>query len=127
MTFFFTQMRPMIDAGHLYLAAPPLYRLTQGTRTVYAKDDAEKDALMEKGLGGKGKIDVGRFKGLGEMMPKQLKETTMDPDTRSLIRVSIADDEGDTGDLVERLMGKKPEMRFQYIQENARFAEDLDI
>ena len=127
MTFFFTQMRPMIDAGHLYLAAPPLYRLTQGTKTVYAKDDEEKDRLLREGLGGKGKIDMGRFKGLGEMMPKQLKETTMDPASRRLIRVSIADDEGDTGALVERLMGKKPEMRFQYIQENARFAEDLDI
>ncbi|MEM9059568.1 MAG: DNA topoisomerase IV subunit B [Pseudomonadota bacterium] len=127
MTFFFTQMRPMIDAGHLYLAAPPLYRLTQGTKTAYAQDDAEKDRLLAEGLGGKGKIEVGRFKGLGEMMPKQLKETTMDPATRRLIRVSIADDEGETGGLVERLMGKKPEMRFQYIQENARFAEDLDV
>jgi topoisomerase-4 subunit B len=127
MTFFFTQMRPMIDAGHLYLAAPPLYRLTQGSKTAYAQDDAEKDALVAQGLGGKGKIEVGRFKGLGEMMPKQLKETTMDPATRTLIRVSVTDDEGETGNLVERLMGKKPEMRFQYIQENARFAEDLDV
>ncbi|MEL7000730.1 MAG: DNA topoisomerase IV subunit B [Pseudomonadota bacterium] len=127
MTFFFTQMRPMIDAGHLYLASPPLYRLVQGTKTAYAQDDAEKDRLLTAGLGGKGKIEVGRFKGLGEMMPKQLKETTMDPATRSLIRVSVADDEGETGNLVERLMGKKPEMRFQYIQENARFAEDLDV
>ncbi len=127
MTFFYTQMRPLIAAGHLYLAMPPLFRLTQGARRVYAKDDAEKDRLLEKGLGGKGKIDVSRFKGLGEMDAKDLKETTMDPATRQLIRVSIADDEGDTGNLVERLMGKKPEMRFQYIQENARFAEDLDV
>jgi len=127
MTFFFTQMRPMIEAGHLYLAAPPLYRLSQGTHVAYAKDDAEKDRLMADGLGGKGKIEVSRFKGLGEMMPKQLRETTMDPATRKLIRVSIADDEGETGSLVERLMGKKPEMRFQYIQDNAQFAEDLDI
>ena len=127
MTFFFTQMRPMIDAGHLYLAAPPLYRLTQGSMTAYAQDDAQKDRMIEKGLGGKGKIEVGRFKGLGEMMPKQLKETTMDPSTRQLIRVSVMDDEGETGDLVEQLMGKKPELRFRYIQENAQFAEDLDI
>ena len=105
----------------------PLYRLTQGSKTLYAQDEAEKDALLEKGLGGKGKIEVGRFKGLGEMMPKQLKETTMDPSTRQLIRVSIADDEGATGSLVEQLMGKKPELRFQYIQENAKFAEDLDV
>lgn len=127
MTFFFTQMRPMIDTGHLYLAAPPLYRLTQGSQIAYAQDDAGKDRLMATGLGGKGKIEVSRFKGLGEMMPKQLKETTMNPATRRLIRVSVADDEGETSNLVERLMGKKPEMRFQYIQENAQFAEDLDI
>ncbi|MEM1159412.1 MAG: DNA topoisomerase IV subunit B [Pseudomonadota bacterium] len=127
MTFFFTQMRPMIDAGHLYLAAPPLYRLTQGTKTVYAQDDIQKDRVVATGLGGKGKIEVSRFKGLGEMMPKQLKETTMDPETRRLIRVSIVDDEGDTGSLVERLMGKKPELRFEYIQEHARFVETLDV
>jgi topoisomerase-4 subunit B len=128
MTFFFTQMRPLIDAGHLYLAAPPLYRLTQGAKSVYASDEAEKDRLMAEGLGGKGKVELSRFKGLGEMMPKQLKETTMDPGSRTLIRVAIdEDDDGETGGLVERLMGKKAELRYQYIQENARFAEDLDI
>jgi topoisomerase IV subunit B len=128
MTFFFTQMRPMIDAGHLYLACPPLYRLTQGSTRVYCLDEAERDGWMEKGLGGKGKIDVSRFKGLGEMDAKDLKETTMDPAVRKLIRVSIDEDEpGETADLVERLMGKKPEMRFQYIQENARFVEELDV
>ena len=128
MTFFFTQMRPLIDQGHLYLACPPLYRLTQGAKRVYVADDAEKDAMMEKGLGGKGKIDVQRFKGLGEMDAKDLKETTMNPETRTLIRVAIDEDApGETGDLVERLMGKKPEMRFAYIQENARFVEDVDI
>jgi len=128
MTFFFTQMRPMIDAGHLYLACPPLYRLTQGSRRVYCLDEAERDDWEAKGLGGKGKIDVSRFKGLGEMDAKDLKETTMDPAVRKLIRVSIDEDEpGETGDLVERLMGKKPEMRFQYIQENARFVEELDV
>ena len=128
MTFFFTQMRPMIDAGHLYLACPPLYRLTQGAKRVYCLDDAEKDAAMEAGLGGKGKIDVSRFKGLGEMDAKDLKDTTMNPATRKLIRVSIDEDEpGETRDLVERLMGKKPELRFQYIQENARFVEELDV
>ena len=128
MTFFFTQMRPMIDHGHLYLACPPLYRLTQGAKRVYVANDAEKDDLMAKGLGGKGKIDVQRFKGLGEMDAKDLKETTMDPNSRTLIRVTIDEDEpGETGDLVERLMGKKPELRFQYIQENARFVEELDV
>lgn len=128
MTFFFTQMRPMIDHGHLYLACPPLYRLTQGARRLYVSDDAQKEQMLEKGLGGKGKIDVQRFKGLGEMDAKDLKETTMDPKSRKLIRVTIDEDEpGQTGDLVERLMGKKPELRFQYIQENARFVEELDV
>ena len=128
MTFFFTQMRPMIDHGHLYLACPPLYRLTQGSRRVYCLDEAERDEWLAKGLGGKGKIDVSRFKGLGEMDAKDLKETTMDPEQRKLIRVSIDDEvPGETGDLVERLMGKKPELRFQYIQENARFVEELDV
>ena len=128
MTFFFTKMRPMIDHGHLYLACPPLYRLTQGAKRLYVADDAEKEDWMAKGLGGKGKIDVQRFKGLGEMDAKDLKDTTMDPTSRKLIRVTIDEDEpGETGDLVERLMGKKPELRFQYIQENARFVEELDV
>ncbi len=128
MTFFFTQMRSMIDAGHLYLACPPLYRLTQGAKRVYCIDEQERDEWLKKGLGGKGKIDVSRFKGLGEMDAKDLKETTMDPATRKLIRVSIDEDEpGETGHLVERLMGKKPELRYQYIQENAKFVEELDV
>ncbi|PWG16049.1 DNA topoisomerase IV subunit B [Salibaculum griseiflavum] len=128
MTFFFSQMRPLIDNGHLYLACPPLFRVTQGARRVYCLDEAEKNRLLETGLGGKGKMDVSRFKGLGEMDAKDLKETTMDPASRKLIRVTIDEDEpGETGDLVERLMGKKPELRFQYIQENARFVEELDV
>ncbi|MEE3071187.1 MAG: DNA topoisomerase IV subunit B, partial [Pseudomonadota bacterium] len=111
MTFFFTQMRPMIDHGHLYLACPPLYRLTQGAHRVYCQDEAERDHWLNKGLGGRGKIDVSRFKGLGEMDAKDLKDTTMNPATRQLIRVSIDEDTpGETGDLVERLMGKKPEL-----------------
>ena len=128
MTFFFSQMRPMIDAGHLYLACPPLFRLTQGVNRVYCLDEAEKKYHLEKGLGGRGKIDVSRFKGLGEMDAKDLKDTTMNPETRKLIRVTIDEDEpGETGDLVERLMGKKPEKRFEYIQENAQFVEELDV
>jgi topoisomerase-4 subunit B len=127
MTFFFTQMRPLIEHGHLYLAAPPLYRLTQGAKSVYARDDAAKELLIARGLGGRGKVEVSRFKGLGEMMPAQLKDTTMNPATRTLIRVTIAEDEGETGNLVERLMGKRPELRFQYIQENARFVDDDEL
>jgi len=128
MTFFFIQMRPLIDQGHLYLACPPLYRLTQGATRLYVADDVAKDAAMTKGLGGKGKIDVQRFKGLGEMDAKDLKETTMDPKSRQLIRVTVQEDEpGETSDLVERLMGKKPELRFEYIQQNAKFVEDVDV
>ncbi|SMP12960.1 DNA topoisomerase IV subunit B [Shimia sagamensis] len=128
MTFFYTQMRPMIDAGHLYMACPPLFRLTQGAKRVYCVDEAEKDDWLEKGIGGKGRIDVSRFKGLGEMDAKDLKETTMDPASRKLIRITIDEDEpGETDGLVNDLMGKKPEKRFQYIQENARFVEELDV
>ncbi len=128
MTFFFTQMRPLIDAGHLYMACPPLYRLTQGAKREYCMDDAAKDALMATGLGGRAKIEVSRFKGLGEMDAKDLKDTTMNPETRQLIRINIDEDEpGETADLVDRLMGKKPELRFEYIQQNAKFVEELDV
>ncbi len=128
MTFFFTQMRPLIEHGHLYLARPPLYRLTQGTKRVYALDDAEKERLLAEGLGGRGRIEVSRFKGLGEMDARDLRTTTMDPETRRLVRVTIDDTvPGQTADLVERLMGKRPEMRFAYIQENARFVEEVDV
>ena len=128
MTFFFSQMRPLIDKGHLYLACPPLFRLTQGAKRIYCLDESERDMWLEKGIGGKGKIDVSRFKGLGEMDAKDLKETTMDPTTRKLIRVSIDEDiPGETGDLIERLMGKKPEKRYEYIQDNARFVDELDV
>ncbi len=128
MTFFYTQMRPMIDAGHLYMACPPLFRLTQGAKRVYCIDEAEKDMHLDKGIGGKGRIDVSRFKGLGEMDAKDLKDTTMNPVTRKLIRITIDEDEpGETDLLVNDLMGKKPEKRYQYIQENARFAEELDV
>ena len=91
-------------------------------------DEVERDTWLDKGLGGKGKIDVSRFKGLGEMDAKDLKDTTMNPLTRKLIRVTVDEDApGETGDLVERLMGKKPEKRFEYIQQNARFVEELDV
>jgi len=128
MTFFFTQMPQLIEKGHLYLACPPLYRLTQGARRLYVADDAEKAVWLAKGLGSKGKIDVQRFKGLGEMDAKDLKDTTMNPQSRKLIRVSIDEDtRAETTGLVDRLMGKRPELRFQYIQENARFVEELDV
>ncbi|MGF1446811.1 MAG: DNA topoisomerase IV subunit B [Pikeienuella sp.] len=127
MTFFFTQMRELIEQGHLYLAQPPLYRITQGAKTVYVLDDAEKDAVMETGLGGRGKPMFTRFKGLGYMYAKYHKQTTMDPKKRRLLRVSIDDDLEDTAGLVERLMGRRAETRFQFIQERARFAEAIDL
>ena len=128
MTFFFTQMRQLIDQGHLYLACPPLFRLTQGSQRLYCKDQNERDKWLSEGLGGKGKIEVSRFKGLGEMDAKDLKQTTMDPKSRKLIRVSIDEEQpGETVDLVDRLMGKKPELRYQYIQSNARFVNELDV
>jgi topoisomerase-4 subunit B len=128
LTFFQREMPELIQNGHLYLAIPPLYRISQGGKTLYARDDVHKDELMETEFTGRGKIDIGRFKGLGEMLPAQLKETTMDPSKRTLLKVQIIDNEpGETKDAVTRLMGNKPESRFQFIQENAEFATDLDI
>ena len=135
MTFFFKEMPELIEEGHLFLALPPLYRLTQGSKSEYARDDAHKDELMEKVFNGRGKVEVSRFKGLGEMPAKQLKDTTMDASKRTLLRVTMPPDHSDddkierrkTNRLVEDLMGKKPEKRFQFIQENAQFAEDLDV
>jgi len=126
-TFFYRQMPRLIDEGHLYLAVPPLYRLTHGAKTVYARDDAHKDQLLKSEFHANAKVDVGRFKGLGEMMPAQLKETTMDPARRTLLRVVLlADDREGTADSVERLMGTKAEARFAFISDKAEFAsEDL--
>ncbi|XYK80910.1 MAG: DNA topoisomerase IV subunit B [Labrenzia sp.] len=127
-TFFYREMPELIRGGHLYLAVPPLYRLSQGGKTLYARDDMHKDELLATVFKGKSKVEIGRFKGLGEMLPAQLKETTMDPSKRSLLKVRV--DElaiADTNDTVERLMGNKPEARFRFIQDNAEFADDLDI
>ena len=127
-TFFYRQMPQLIDNGHLYLAVPPLYRITQGGKTLYARDDAHKDELLETEFKGRGKIDIGRFKGLGEMLPAQLKETTMKRDTRTLLRVAVEeDDRTTTSKTVDQLMGNKPEARFRFIQDNAAFVEELDI
>jgi topoisomerase-4 subunit B len=123
LTFFYREMPQLITDGHLFLAMPPLYRLSQGAKTEYARDDKHREELMKNTFKSSSKVEVSRFKGLGEMMPAQLKETTMKPGTRILVRVDVAQsDNKKTEALVERLMGKKPELRFQFIQENAQFA-----
>jgi topoisomerase IV subunit B len=126
-TFFYRQMPHLIDNGHLYLAVPPLYRLSHGGKTFYARNEAHRDALLKKEFHANAKVEVSRFKGLGEMMAAQLKETTMDPKKRTLLRVNVMEDERRSTDKsVERLMGNKPELRFEFIQERAEFAgEDM--
>lgn len=126
MTFFYLRMRKLIENGHLYLAKPPLYRLVQGNKTHYAADEVQKEYLVKQMEKDRKKIEVGRFKGLGEMTPKQLKETTMDPNTRTLYKVGI-DDFENIDIMVDNLMGKNPEKRFQFIQEHALAREKQDI
>ncbi len=121
MTFFFQEMMGLVKAGRLYLAQPPLYRLSVGSEAIYVRDDAEREALMAGRFKGR-KVEIGRFKGLGEMAPAQLRETTMHPATRTLVRVTVPDshqDQFSVRDLVERLMGREPAHRFQFIQGNA--------
>ena len=135
MTFFYREMGPLIEAGRLFLAVPPLYRLSQGGKTVYARDDADKDAKLKSEFKANAKVEISRFKGLGEMPPQQLRDTTMDPAKRTLIRVELPnraheenlDEARRTARTVDTLMGKKPELRFAFIQENARFVEEIDI
>jgi topoisomerase-4 subunit B len=139
MTFFFREMPKLVENGHLYLALPPLYRLTQGEATFYARDDAHREELLRTAFAGRGKVEVNRFKGLGEMPARSLWATTMDPARRTLLRVTLPSkpdpaalaEPGEaferTRALVETLMGRRPELRFAYIQKNARFARDLDV
>ena len=129
-TFFHEQMPDLIRQGHLYIAVPPLYRLAQGAKTFYARDDEHREELLKTEFRANAKVDVSRFKGLGEMLPAQLKETTMMPGSRTLLQVEIPEEESKaTAKTVKDLMGNKPELRFKFIQENAAFAgEDmLDI
>jgi topoisomerase-4 subunit B len=139
MTFFFREMPKLVEDGHLFLALPPLYRLTQGDVTHYARDDAHREELLRDAFNGRGKVEVSRFKGLGEMPARYLKATTMDPAQRTVLRVTLppkadpaaierpAEEFARTQKLVETLMGRRPELRFEYIQKNARFARDLDV
>ena len=121
MTFFFQEMPDIVRRGHLYLAQPPLYRLTAGSTSAYARDEAHRAELEATQFKGK-KVEVGRFKGLGEMNPQQLRETTMAPASRSLIRITLPpeyEDRAAVKDLVNRLMGRNPEHRFEFIQNRA--------
>jgi topoisomerase-4 subunit B len=129
-TFFYQEMPQLISNRHLYLAVPPLYRISQGGKTLYARNDAHKDELLRTEFTGRGKVEIGRFKGLGEMLASQLKETTMDPRKRTLLRIEVQEEEqAATRSAVDALMGTKPEARFRFIQERAEFAEaeELDI
>jgi topoisomerase IV subunit B len=126
-TFFWRSTPGLIESGRLFLALPPLYRLSKGSDYIYARDDADKERLLAEHFKGSDKVEVSRFKGLGEMMAQQLKETTMDPAKRTLARVSLPADDTDVSALVEALMGKKPERRFAFIQDNAAFVEAVDI
>jgi topoisomerase-4 subunit B len=129
-TFFYRQMPQLIGNGHLYLAVPPLYRISHGGKIFYARDDKHRDEIIKKEFHANAKVEISRFKGLGEMMAAQLKETTMDPKKRTLLRVMLlADDQKATDKSVERLMGTKPEARFAFIQERAEFADEeaLDV
>ena len=126
MTFFFQEMPELVRRGHLFLAQPPLYRLTSGAKTLYARDDAHRAEIEAAEFKGK-KVEVSRFKGLGEMNPNQLKETTMDPGSRSLIKVTLPgpyEERQAARDIVEQLMGKDPALRFAYIQNHATAVED---
>jgi len=137
MTFFYREMPELVTRGHLFLAVPPLYRLARGGDVIYALDDADRERLMAEHFTGNGKVEISRFKGLGEMPPAQLRDTTMDPAKRQLIQVdlpSATDDDKsnarmakETAQLVEHLMGRKAERRFQFIQDNAKFAGELDV
>jgi topoisomerase-4 subunit B len=127
MTYFFREMPELVHGGHLYLALPPLYRLSQGGKTAYARDDAHREELLAQ-FDGRGKVEISRFKGLGEMPPAQLKVTTMAPAKRNMLRVVVPEaDAKATDKLVERLMGRKPELRLAFIQEHAPDVADLDI
>ena len=128
MTFFYRELPELIRAGHIYLAQPPLFRLTHGAKSVYAMDEADRARKMKSAFKANAKVETSRFKGLGEMPPSALKETTMDPRRRTLLKVmAVAEDRLRTDEVVESLMGRKPELRFRFIQERARTVEELDV
>ena len=128
MTFFYRELPELVRHGHVYLAQPPLYRLTQGAKSIYAMDDADRERQMKRTSRPNAKVEVSRFKGLGEMPPSALKETTMDPTKRTLLKVVAPPEQrARTNELVESLMGRKPELRFRFIQDHARTVEEIDV
>jgi topoisomerase-4 subunit B len=128
MTFFYRELPELVRHGHIYLAQPPLYRLTQGAKSVYAMDAADREAKTRREFKAGAKVEVSRFKGLGEMPPSQLKDTTMDPAKRTLLKVvALPEERAKTQELVESLMGRRPELRFAFIQERARTVEEVDV
>ena len=141
MTFFYKETPQLVEQGHLYLAMPPLFRITQGGKTLYAKDESHKAELIKNEFTGRAKIEISRFKGLGEMPAAQLKETTMHPENRNLLKITVPESMNSEKlkssqnlaevehleSTVETLMGKKPELRFAYIQQNAKFVSGLDV
>jgi topoisomerase-4 subunit B len=128
MTFFYRELPELIKHGHVYLAQPPLYRLTQGAKSIYAMTDADRDKKLKSAFKAGAKVEISRFKGLGEMPPAALKETTMDPARRTLLKVvSLQEDRASTATMVESLMGRRPELRFAFIQAHANDVADLDV
>jgi topoisomerase IV subunit B len=127
-TFFYRELPELVRHGHIYLAQPPLYRLTQGAKSLYAMNDADREAKTKREFKSGTKVEVSRFKGLGEMPPGQLKETTMDPTKRTLLKVvALAEERAQTSELVESLMGRRPELRFAFIQERAKTVAEVDV
>jgi topoisomerase-4 subunit B len=128
MTFFYRELPELVKHGHVYLAQPPLYRLTQGAKSVYAMNDDDRERRMKSDFKANAKVEVSRFKGLGEMPPSALKETTMDPAKRTLLKVVAPPDQrARTNDIVESLMGRKPELRYRFIQDHAKTVEEIDV
>ncbi len=128
MTFFYRELPELIKHGHVYLAQPPLYRLTQGAKSIYAMTDADRDKKLKSAFKAGAKVEISRFKGLGEMPPAALKETTMDPARRTLLKVmALQEDRASTATMVESLMGRRPELRFAFIQAHANDVADLDV